>query len=244
MLGEFSFCVPVSHLSGNLCLQDGTAQGLGTSHGTLAGKRRHCLAYRMNSGCMRPCLRSGVWVRSRQRLGFRSSLNEYFFPTRALLSRVIIQHYTKDPGSWRAAAHCKKCPSQQDWTLKHVYFKVKIYWYSFTSLLKLMSHFEESYHLTWLQDFLSAFRKMNNKTINTRLSFPAEMNILCSAALSLMAGGIKIRAGFEGSWQDRDTRGVEGCLESRPVEVSGRRHALQHVQEQGDALPRFVSWWQ
>lgn len=121
--GEFSFCASLSHLSGNLCLQDGTARGLGTSHGTLAGKRRHCLVYRKNRGCMCPCLRSGVWLRSRQRLGFRRILNEVwgcFFPLVLFWAGLSYSTTPRTQAAEGQRAHCKKCPSQQDWSWKRL----------------------------------------------------------------------------------------------------------------------------
>lgn len=46
----FPFVHLLLHLSGNLRLQNETAQGLRTSRGTLEGKRRHRLAYRKKRG--------------------------------------------------------------------------------------------------------------------------------------------------------------------------------------------------
>ena len=88
-----------------LCLQDGSAQGLGTSHSTLAGRRRHRPLYRNNRGVTIHLFKDQVWNPDK---GFVDSWERETPPTCGPLGRVIIQDYTRTQAAKGQRAHCEK----------------------------------------------------------------------------------------------------------------------------------------
>ncbi len=117
----FLLCtVSLYHIFPAICLQDGTAQGLRTSHSTLEGKRRHCLVYRKSRGVHVSVfkIRCSIEIQTKNSgRAWMKSVAVFFHlcPSGLGYHTVLHQEPRQLKGSVRTA---KKCPSQQDWTLK------------------------------------------------------------------------------------------------------------------------------